>query len=81
MQLMDLSSWLNHEDARAEEVRKVMTKEEKEPFYIKAELVSPKAIIKDHNLISPDVSLETKYITTQEQAFLHFEDTFIIFGT
>jgi len=32
MQLMALTSWLNHEEARAKKVKKVMKKEEKEPF-------------------------------------------------
>jgi len=53
---MNLDSWLNNEEIRAKQVKKVMTKEEKEPFYIRAELVSPKAIINDNKLISNDAT-------------------------
>jgi len=36
MQLMELASWLTHEETRVEEVKRVMTKEENEPLYIRA---------------------------------------------
>lgn len=65
MQLAALAYWLTHEDTRAEEVKNLMTKEEKEPLYIRSELVSPKVVIKNHNLISFNVSLAPKYIETQ----------------
>jgi len=64
MQLMELASWLTHEEARAKEVKKVMTKEEKEPLYIKVELVIPKVVIRNHNLIAFYPSLEPRYIAT-----------------
>lgn len=63
-----------------EEVKKVMTKEEKEPLYIRAEIVRPKVVIKNHNLISNYATLAPKYITTQEKAILYFEDTFRMLG-
>jgi len=59
---MSLASWLNNEETWDEEVKNVKTKEEKEPLYIREELVSPKAIIKNHNLISNDAALAPKYI-------------------
>jgi len=34
---MALASWMTHEETRAEEVKKIMAKEEKEPLYIRAE--------------------------------------------
>lgn len=80
MQLMELASWLTHEEARAEEVNRVMTKEEKELLYIRAELVSPKVIISNHNIISINPKLAPWYMETYEQAILHFEDTFRLLG-
>jgi len=77
---MDLASWLTHEETRAEEVKKVMTKEQKEPLYIRVELVSPKDVNNIHSLISNDVNLAPKYIATKEKVFLHFKYTFIILG-
>lgn len=77
---MELASWLTHEEIRDEEVKKVMAKEEKEPLYIKEELVSPATIINNDNLISYDSDLAPKYITTQEKSILHFEGTFRLLG-
>jgi len=45
MQPMELASWLTYKEIRVEEVKRVMTKDENDAFYIRAELVSPKAII------------------------------------
>lgn len=42
---------MTHEEARAEEVKKVMENEEKEPFYIREDKISPMAIINTHNII------------------------------
>lgn len=61
-QLMALASCLAHDqETRVEEVKKVMAKEESEPLYIIVELVSPKALISNHNLIStyPKFGLST----------------------
>ena len=80
-QLMALTSWMTHEDARAKEVKRVMKKEEKEPLYIKEELVTPRVVIRNHGLISYDAPLAPKYLATQEQAIIHFEDTFRLLGT
>jgi len=78
---MALAYWLTHEETRVEEVKKVMTKEEKGPLYIKAELVSPKAAINNHNLISFDVVLAPKYIATKEKSIIHLEYTVRMLGT
>ena len=59
---MALASLLTHEEKRVEEVKIVMTKEEKEPLYIIVELVSPKATINNHNLISLDPELTPRYM-------------------
>ena len=37
---MGLESWMSHEEARAEEVKRVMKKGENEPLYIRVELMS-----------------------------------------
>jgi len=60
MQLIYLRSWLTHEETRVEDVKKVMTKEEKEPLYFRAELVIPKVVIINHNVISNDATLAPK---------------------
>lgn len=80
IQLMELTSWLTHEEARVEEVKKVMTEEEKEPLYIRVELISLKAVINNHNLIASDPSLAHRYITTEEQGINNFDDTFRMLG-
>lgn len=81
MKLMDLASWMTHDETRVEEVKKVMEKEEKEQLYIKAELVSPNIVTSNHNLISNYATLAPKYIATQEKSILHFLDTFRLLGT
>ena len=78
---MDLASWMTHEETRVKEAKRVMKKEENEPFYIMADLVSPRDVIRNHGLISNDVSLAPKYLTTWEQAILQFEDAFMLLGT
>jgi len=37
LQLMALSSWMIHEEAKAKEVKTILEKEEEDPLYIKAE--------------------------------------------
>ena len=81
MQLMALGSWMTHEETIIEEVKRVMEKEEKEPLYIKAKLMKSKDVISNHGLISNDATLAPKYIATQEQAIIHFKDTFKMSGS
>lgn len=57
MQLMALASWLTHEETKVEEVERVIRKEKEEPLSVITELVSPKAIINNQNLISFDPKL------------------------
>lgn len=61
-QMMPLASTMTHEEARDEEVKRVMGKEENEPLYIRLEIVSPMYIIKNHNIISNDAELAPKYL-------------------
>ena len=55
--------------------------DDREPLYIIIELVSPNDIISNHNPISFDATLAPKYSVNQEQATLHFEDTFRMLRT
>ena len=64
MSLMDLGSWLEHEEIMVEQVKIVMEKEEKEHLYIIVELMSPKVVTRNHSLISNDVVLAPKYFET-----------------
>lgn len=79
--MMTLASWLAHEETRDEEVNKVMAKDEKDPLYIRVELLIPTTVINNHNLISSNFDLAPKCITNQEQTILHFVDTFAMLGT
>ena len=54
---MDLASLLFHEDKRVKEEKKAISQEEKEPLYIKAELVIPKVVISNDNFIYFDATL------------------------
>jgi len=72
---------MTHEEARVEEVKRVMENEENEPLYIRAKLMSPMVSISNYNFISNDVDLAPKYLSNQEQANLHFEDKFRLLGT
>ena len=69
---MALAYWLTFEEEWDKEVKNVISKEEKKPFYIKFELLSPKIVINNKNLISYDPHLAPKYIIAQEQSILHF---------
>lgn len=78
---MALASWLVHEEATVEEVKKVIAKEASEPLYIIVELKTPKAIIRNHSLIFENPKLSPRYLEKQERAISHFEDIFRILGT
>jgi len=45
-------------------VKRVMTKEKNELLYIRAELVSPRAVISNDGLIFNDAALAPKYLAT-----------------
>ena len=66
LQLMALASWMSHEEAKVEEVKRVLVKEEKLPVYIRAKQISSKAVISNQNIISNDVKLAPRYLSTQE---------------
>ena len=45
MQFMELATWMVNEDTRAQEMKRVMKRESREPLHIKAELFSPRGVI------------------------------------
>jgi len=63
MQLMAMTSWLNHEEKRATEVRNVMDRELQEPLLIRVEPGDPTALISAH-----------QHLTTNSQALLEYMD-------
>ena len=52
LQLMAMASWMNHEELREAEIRRLMIKEHNEPLMIKAEPLDPMALISTHNLLA-----------------------------
>jgi len=56
---------MSHEEARAEEVKIIVEKEEREPLYIIAEQINSMVVISNHNVISNDVQLAPRYLTSQ----------------
>jgi len=80
LQLMALESWMNHEEARAIEMKKVMEKEEAKPLMIRAEQSNLMVVIITHILIANDPNLAPRYLVVQEQVVTHFEDMLIFLG-
>lgn len=74
LQLMALASWMNHEESRATEMKRILAREQTEPFLIRVEQSNPSTLISTHNLIANDPQLAPIYIATQEQEISHFED-------
>lgn len=76
VKLMALASQLTHEEVRDEEIKRVMGREVSEPLWVKSQLRSRRLVASKHNLIEGDPKLEPSYIGKQEEAILHFADTF-----
>jgi len=76
LQLMALASWINYEESRAAEMKRILSREQNEPLFIRAEQSNPMAIINNHNLITNDPQLVARYLASQEQKISHFEDMF-----
>jgi len=74
MQLMAFTSWLNHEEKRAAEVKEVMNRELHEPLLIRAEPGDPTALISAHQHLATNSQALLKYMDQQAQAIAHFED-------
>ena len=74
LQLMALASWMNDEESRVAEMKRILAREKNGPLLFKFEQSNPMALINTHNLIANDPQLAPKYLTTQEQEISHFED-------
>jgi len=57
---MALASWMNHEEERVIEMKKVMEKKETKPLMIRAEQSNPMVVISTCNLIANDPMLARK---------------------
>jgi len=80
LQLMALASWLNHEESRATEMKRILTREQNEPLFIRAEQSNTKALINTHNIIVDDPQVAPRYLAAQEQEISHFMDMFRLLG-
>jgi len=54
LQLMALVSWMNHEESRAVEMKRILAREKIEPLLIRAKQSNPMVLINTHNLIAND---------------------------
>lgn len=57
MKLMTLANWVTNEEIRAEEVKRVMKMEEREPLQIREEIISPRGIIRNNQMIFDDANV------------------------
>jgi len=80
LHLMDFSSWMNHEDAMATEMKQILAREQTEPLMIRAKQSNLMVVINTHNLIENYLQLLPRYISTQEKSISCFEDTFRLLG-
>jgi len=80
LQLMAMSSWMNHEELRTVEMKRLMIKEQNEPLMIRVEPSNPMALISTHNLLANDPQLAPRYLANQAQAIAHFEDMLRLLG-
>jgi len=74
MQLMAMTSWLNHEEKRAIEVKNVMNRELHEPLLIRPEPGDPTTLISTHQHLTTNPQALLEYMDQQAQAIAHFED-------
>ena len=77
---MALASWMNHEEARATEMKRVMEREETQHLMIRDGQSNPMAVISTHNLIANDPKLAPRYLAAQDQVVTHFEEMFRLLG-
>ena len=62
LQLMALASWMNHEESRVAEMKKILAREQTEHLMIRAKQSDPMALISTHNLIANDPQLAPRYL-------------------
>ena len=80
LQLMALASWMNHEEERAAEMKKILAREQTNALRIRAKQSNPMVEISTHNLIPNDPQLAPRYLVFQKKAITHFEDMFRMLG-
>ena len=66
LQLMALASWMDHEEARAAKMKKILAREQTEPLMIRSEQSNPVAVISTHNLIANDPQLAPRYLASHK---------------
>jgi len=74
LQLMAMASWLSHEEKRAVEIQKIMTRELSEPLMIRAEPEDPSTLIYSHRHLANNPHIAPNYVEREAQAITHFED-------
>jgi len=77
---MAMTSWMNHEELRAAEMKGLLITKQNEPLMIRAKPSDPMALIITHNLLSNVLQIAPKYLSNQEQAIAHFEYMFRLLG-
>jgi len=77
---MAMASWMNHEELRTVEMKKLLIKEQNEPLMIRAKSLDPMALISTQNLLANDPQVAPKYLANQEQAIAKFEDMLRLLG-
>ena len=80
LQLMAMASWMNQEEKKAIEIKKLIAKEKNEPLMIRAEPSDPMALISVHQLLANNPRSAPKYINEQAQDIANFEDMARLFG-
>ena len=61
---MALASWMNHEESRAADMKRILAKEQNVPLFIRVEQSNPMDLIKTHNLIEKGI-LAKSLVKTQ----------------
>ena len=77
---MAMAYWLSHEEKRAVEIQKIMTRELNEPLMIRAEPEDPSTLIYSHWYLVDNPHIMPEYVERQDQAIAHFEDMERWFG-
>ena len=68
LHLIALVSWMNHEEVRVAEMKKILAREQTKPLMIRAEQSNPMVVMSTNNLIAIDPQLAPRYHAAQEQA-------------
>jgi len=72
LQLMAHAPCMIYEDVRAENVKRIIKKEETKPLYNRIEYINSMYVISNHIIISNDAQLAPRFFPTQEHVISHF---------